>query len=112
MDSPDKIQHKPIDLRVSSTTNVHFLATAMVKYFQEGYRVQISCIGVVPISIAMKAIAVAEGKVSPEGFTLAAVPLFYSDDVTNRDNGLLEKKTVMRFCLYRFRTFDLSGLSV
>lgn len=102
--------NEPIDLRVASSTNIQYLATSIVKYFQEGRRVQISAIGVVPISTAIKALIIANGKVAPEGRVFVMVPYFFTDDVDNRESGLTEQKTVIKLSVYRVQSFDLASI--
>lgn len=86
------------ELRVANSTDVRYLATAILRYLDEGKRVYLSCIGVQTISQACKSVAVANGELAPQGYVLTLLPTF---QVRNfEDNGETVERTVLRFSLH------------
>lgn len=83
-------------LKVSNRTDVHKLAHSIVATEQEGKRVVISCIGVMTINQAVKAIAVANGKTAPRGYVFLTLPAFHTEIV---DNDV--ESTVIRFTVIK-----------
>jgi len=88
--------HKePYEFRVSNKTSVHDLATGIQRHVEEGKSVVLSCMGVAPNSTAVKAVAVANGRVAPQGFVFLIMPAFGSAMVTNKDHqGEVERTTI------------------
>lgn len=80
-------------LPVSSDTPVKRLAGAVWKYVQEGFRVDLRCIGAGAVNQAMKAVVNARGMASSKGQELYVVPTFQVARLGDED------RTVMRFFL-------------
>jgi stage V sporulation protein SpoVS len=90
------------ELRVAADTDVQHLATAIVRYNDEGSKVHLSCIGVHSISQGVKATAIANGKVAPAGFIYLLLPAF---DMTHfRDNQTQEmvERTVLKLQVIKY----------
>ena len=64
------------ELRVSNGTNVKQLATAILRFMEEGKKVSLACIGPQSQSQALKAVAVANGEMAPQGKILLVLPAF------------------------------------
>lgn len=90
------------ELRVAAGTGTHVLATSIVKNFEEGKRVVLSCIGVKSQSQALKAVAVANGYVAPKGFVFVMLPSFHVTRFPDKDQGCVVEKTAVRFALIKF----------
>jgi stage V sporulation protein SpoVS len=65
-----------MELRVSNGTPVQALATSILRYFEEGRKVALSCIGAQAAAQALKACAVANGEAGQQGKFFAIVPSF------------------------------------
>lgn len=64
------------ELRVSGATQTRPLATSILRYFDEGRRVALSCIGAQAAAQALKAVACANGELASQGRLLAIIPTF------------------------------------
>lgn len=62
------------ELKVAAGTPHQHLATAILRYLDEGKRVVLSCIGAQSVSQAMKAVAHAQGESAQQGRLIAVVP--------------------------------------
>lgn len=91
------IDQKEIVLKVAKDTVVEHLATSVVKYIEEGYRVVMACIGCMPIMQATKAIAVANSRTGPHGFFLSMLPAFQVVHFPDKETREIVERTAMRF---------------
>jgi stage V sporulation protein SpoVS len=91
------------ELRVGAQTDVKTLATALVKYNEEGNRVTLSCIGVPSTLQAMKAVAAANGQVAPRGYFFSVIPTFHVTRFPDRETGQTVERTAMLFALFKHR---------
>lgn len=89
--------HKEIVLRVAGDTIVEHLATSVVKYIEEGYRVVMACIGCMPIMQATKAVAVANSRTGPHGFFLSMLPSFNIVRFPDKETREIVERTAMHF---------------
>ena len=88
-------------LRVAGSTDTQLLATSLVKNEEEGKRVVLQCIGVAPISQALKAVALANGQVAPNGFVFTATPTFATVRFPDRDTQELVERVAIRLFISR-----------
>lgn len=88
--------------RVSNGTDVHKLATSIVRSTDEGKRVIVACVGVQTISQAVKSVAIANGRTASRGFVFFMLPVFH---VNRLEDGV--EHTVIRFHIVK----HLIGLS-
>ena len=89
------------ELRVSKSTNAKALASSIMRVFEDGRRVEISCIGVAALSQAVKAVAIAMGETGPQGYLLAIVPAFDTKMVKDRDSGEDHELTSMKLKVFK-----------
>lgn len=87
------------ELRVATSTNVQLLATSIVRNVEEGKRVTLSCIGVQPVSQAVKAVAIANGQVAPHGMVFFISPAFHVAHFKDRESNEDVERTVMRLTI-------------
>ena len=95
---------KAMELRVANTTNVHELATAIMRNTDEGKRLTLACIGVQAVSQASKGVAISNGKAGPVGFQFSMQPWFDITKVPEGDGSTaMVDRTVIKFTLLRVR---------
>lgn len=97
----DVIKMQYEELRVSGSTQTRALATSILRYFDEGRRVALSCIGAQAASQALKAVAVANGELATQGKLLAIVPTFDLRRQADRVTGEEIELTAIRLILGR-----------
>lgn len=90
------------ELRVASSTDVNMLATSLSKNIEEGKSVSLSCIGLQPLSQAVKAVAVANGFVAPQGFVFVLLPSFSVTKFPDRETGEMVERTAIKFTLVKY----------
>jgi stage V sporulation protein SpoVS len=90
------------ELKVAATTDVQYLATSIVRNTEEGKQVILSCIGVQPQSQAVKAVAIANGHVAPQGFVFVLLPSFHVTRFTDRVSMEQVERTAMKFACIKF----------
>ena len=78
------------ELRVANATNVHDLATSIVRHTDEGKFVTLSCIGVGSLAQGTKAVIIANGKLSAQGKVLVRIDHFGSAHI----NDSVERTTI------------------
>lgn len=78
-------------LKVKSESNVKKVAGAIAEMVREGKEVEIQVIGAGAINQAVKALIVARGFVSTNGFNLSVVPAFVELEIDG------EKRTGIKF---------------
>ncbi len=93
------------DLKVANGTPVQALATAIVKYTEEGKYVYLSCIGVQAVAQAAKAVAAANGQTAPNGYVFLLLPWFHVAMIPaeGMKDGPLVERTMVRFTVVRHR---------
>lgn len=80
-------------LRVKSTSDVKKVAGAIAEMIREGKEVEVQVIGAAAVNQAVKAIIVARGFVSINGFDLFTVPAFTEVEIDG------EKRTAVKFII-------------
>ena len=65
-----------MELRVSGATQPMNLAKSIIGYMEEGKRPALSCIGFPSLAVAVKAVAIANGEMAPQGKLLCIFPSF------------------------------------
>jgi stage V sporulation protein SpoVS len=90
------------ELRVASTTDVNLLATSLTKNVEEGKSVSLSCIGLQPLSQAVKAVAVGNGFTAPHGFVFVMMPSFSVTKFPDRETGEVVERTAIKFTLVKY----------
>lgn len=88
-----------IELRVSSTTSAPDLAIASLRYFEEGKKVVLSCIGARSIAEGVKAVAIANGEAAQQGKLMLALPAFELKQVEDQATGKMVELTAIRLVL-------------
>lgn len=78
-------------IKVKSTSDVKKVAGAIAEMIREGKEVEVSVIGAAAVNQAVKAIIVARGYVSINGFDLFTVPGFTEVEIDG------EKRTGVKF---------------
>lgn len=89
------------ELRVANETPIQNLATAMVRYIEEGRHVTLSCIGAQSISQAVKAVAISHGTTAPGGKLLAIIPTFNVKDIKDKFSQQMVETTALRLIIGR-----------
>ncbi len=89
------------ELRVSNGTPVKALATAILRYFEEGKKVQLSIIGAQAAAQALKAVASANGEAGQQGKFFAIVPSFDMKTINDRHTNQEIELTAIRLTLGR-----------
>lgn len=80
-------------LKVKSTSDVKKVAGAIAAIIREGKEVELQVIGAAAINQAVKAIIVARGCVSINGFDLYSIPAFTEVEIDG------EKRTAVKFII-------------
>lgn len=73
-----------VELRVKNTTYAKSLATSIHAEMQKQDCVVLLCMGVAPVSISVKAVAIANGIAAPQGRVYTISPAFLVRDVDGR----------------------------
>ncbi len=89
-----------IILRVANTTEAQSLATAIVKFHEEGKKVVLTCLGVVALGVAAKAVILSNEQMAREGFVLSCY-LSYRDMLAIKPETEGEEVTVVAIRLQR-----------
>lgn len=96
---PALVKAQPeIELRVASGTNVHDLATSIIRNIDEGKLVVLSTIGVGAQAQATKAVIIANQKLSAYGKVLVRIDEFGQANIDEQ-----VERTTIRMPLYMFR---------
>jgi stage V sporulation protein S len=78
-------------LKVKSTSDVKKVAGAIAEMVREGKEVEVQVIGAAAVNQAVKAIIVARGFVSTNGYNLVTIPAFTEVEIDS------EKRTAVKF---------------
>lgn len=76
LDLEKALRESVIELRVSGATHPASLARSIIGHMEEGKRPALSCIGKPSLEIAIKAVAIANGELGPQGRLLCVHPSF------------------------------------
>ena len=96
-----EISENTVELRVSKKTSSRSLATAILRHFDDGRRVVLSCIGASSLSQGIKSVAIAMGETCPQGDILCVVPAFDIKRLEDRDSGEDIDMTAIKCLVYK-----------
>lgn len=88
-------------LRVAGSTQAPTLATAILRFLDEGRIVYLECIAPVTVHIAMKAVAIANGEAGQQGKVLVVMPAFDKKSLPDRHGPGNVDITALRFMVSR-----------
>lgn len=87
----DKQEH--VEIRVRGTTQCSALAGSIVASYSSGKRVVLAAIGPLPVTTAVKAVAIANRTLAPRGIMLAVIPAMVTRALRDhRDSPTAEEK--------------------
>lgn len=89
------------ELRVSNGTPAKSLATTVLRFFDEGKRVALSCIGAQAAANALKAVAIANSELASQGKFFAVIPMFDVRRTQDRTTGQEIELTAIRLLIGR-----------
>lgn len=81
-------------LKVAANSKPNSVAGALAYIIRKDGEVEMQVVGAAAINQAVKAIAIARGFVSPQGFNLVCIPAFGDAEIEG------ETKTVIKFTVY------------
>lgn len=90
-----------VELTVGRATEAPRLATAILRFFEEGKRPVLSCIGAESIAVGVKAVAIANGEAAPQGVLLQIHPAFQQKRFPDRRTFQQVEMTAMRLIIKR-----------
>jgi len=79
-----------IELRISGSSVVEKVASAMVRFVKDGLIVSLSMIGANAVNQAVKAVIKANSFSAPSGFTLSISPFFDSEEVQGQEKSIIK----------------------